>query len=419
MHETVYEPDYGAEINDPARSYAAAIFDIVNGTRMVVEDETGIHTIVNLSESPLDELGGVAYCMTPFITRETSGTIGFDFTTGPKEVEKLREGYRSTEDVAIKAGYMTTIAHIAAAVKPKVVSQGDFKKRPKETAEQRTFRSAVFALRSMRVTTDGFDAAYPEHRERMKDFQGKGIYWDRMHEDSEEGRHDREAHNQYSLRHYYGNRLRILTEGDDFSGEQVQEQVRWYLQQYPNGHTQPAEPTPEAPIAPTEETGWDILPRAVLEKLGITEPAAAAKDNGPRPERVDTRRERLVWLGRLALDWYNGDIDKVRIAVRKLGDTHRDEFLIAILGEHRDDGTTTETAVAEAGDLATRIFRWEQGAEPDGSIWLTWRDVFAGTKKEAELLGARKIVHRKFHNANVREYLHRDPSELDRPGYRR
>jgi hypothetical protein len=45
--------------------------------------------------------------------------------------------------------------------------------------------------------------------------------------------------------------------------------------------------------------------------------------------------------------------------------------------------------------------------------------VFAGTKKEAELLGARKIVHRKFHNANVREYLHRDPSELDRPGYRR
>lgn len=165
-------------------------------------------------------------------------------------------------------------------------------------------------------------------------------------------------------------------------------------------------------VQESDTVNWNILPP---EALGEIEHTGEIKDKEGKLDFVDP--ERLKWLARLAIDWGN-DAYIVVSSLKEKSDTNK--YYAAILPELKN-GVPIEHAVAEnaSSGNATYVFRGERGLNADGSTWLTWKDVLKDTKSGARALGAKKILHGKYWNENVIEYLTRPDTNLDSDRYRR
>lgn len=157
---------------------------------------------------------------------------------------------------------------------------------------------------------------------------------------------------------------------------------------------------------------WDILPP---EALGEIENTGKIDSREGNPDFVDP--ERLKWLARLAIDWGND----AYIVVSGLHKNSESSKYYAAILPGLVSGVPVEHAVAEnaSSGNATYVFRGERGLNTDGSIWLTWKDVLKDTKSGARALGAKKILHGRYWDENVLEYLTRPESDLDSERYKR
>jgi hypothetical protein len=139
-------------------------------------------------------------------------------------------------------------------------------------------------------------------------------------------------------------------------------------------------------------------------------------------EELNAYEQELVsWLAKIAMEW-NGTTS-ARLAVIDLNSSGKRDFIAAILDEYLPDGTKIEHAVAAAPmaagsnrfEEAVFLFRAEQGID-NGEIWLTWRDVFVGidkTRKGAQLLGARRMLHTPNLDDRITDVLTRHPTKIE------
>jgi hypothetical protein len=141
---------------------------------------------------------------------------------------------------------------------------------------------------------------------------------------------------------------------------------------------------------------------------------------------LHAREEALkAWLSRIAMAW-NGT-NEALLAVIDLDRSGKKDYIAAILSETLPDGTKIEHAVAAAPNTASDgkyddavfLLRGEQGVD-NGEVWLTWRDVFVGvgrTKRDAQLLGARRMLHTPTLDSRIEDVLTREPDLIDDPRY--
>ena len=204
--------------------------------------------------------------------------------------------------------------------------------------------------------------------------------------------------------------LLTAIQSDEVTAEDFRDQLNRIIGDMPEQSDENDEPELE-----THETNWTILPPGTLEELegGTSGGSEGGGEGGETPTFVDP--ERMKWLARLAMSWG----PDAYIAVANLDKSGNYDYRVAVLPQEQN-GLVVEHAVAENPSSGNAIFafRAENGVD-DAGAWLTWKHVFHETKRTAKALGARRILHSKYTDDNVLEYLTRSPDELDKPGYRR
>jgi len=413
-------------LEDPERSYAAFLGNIYAdrfSTRVDADGDLRISSPEALS--PAEYARGIvesyASCLTD--TDEVSVEYHDQAQAAVRHIQgRLRKGSTPEEmnSACIVLGY------IAAATKPEGISAGSRPVKHKgETSEQRTFRMATSELRrfisskALLLESEAF-----EYIRRSSSMSPDAIAHRALERLSESSKGARPVYSHERIQQYSDAINRAVARNKAakiyewiFSEQTTAEGVldefaAWeqiWLQQ------DKANSADELIIDPTVETNWTILPPRMLEQLGIVEVGDSTKGSEGSLYAVD--KDRLRFMGSVVLDWGEG----AYIAVANLKATGEHDYRAAILPERRPDGTVLEHGFVENPQHknAGFVFRAERGLSEDGTVWLDWRGVFSDNKKDAELLGARRLLHVPNFQQNVWEYLTRPPQDLDKKGYKR
>jgi hypothetical protein len=261
------------------------------------------------------------------------------------------------------------LGYIAAYNKPDHITETSVLKRHRdETPEERVFRMAITALGQFSDRDYTADEKQPLSKVSRNPQQRKA----RFLLDPQGVRAAVQISNFGQVRHI-GARIKRHVLSSAVSGDQFQEEITGWEKRH-DYNQQSQEITQQLPM---EETNWEILP---AETIGTRERRQTAADkevetnkNKPAPEVL--ARQRLEWLGRIAMLWGQG----AKIAISKLDSTGATKYQIALLPQHLPDGGTIWHAVAEnpADENAIFVFRGEKGVD-EGGVWLTWEDVFRG-----------------------------------------
>lgn len=335
---------------------------------------------------------------------ELEHTSGYDMAAAYAALNQARKEFKDSSPIN-QLSAVTVSAYIAAFYQPEdVQDRAKPKKHKKETDEHSMYRHAIRNLREFTQQIEQ-DKNVLEFKYYINNVDSDDqAAWDALYaalESPHPGFDElRESRNKWRVGTVIRDLMKQLTDESfrsaDFRAALVRER-----QTHRNRTA-----TPD-----TQETQWTILPPGTMEEIEAT---GSNGGGGETKNFVDP--ERMKWLAQLAISWG----PDAYIAVANLDAAGNYDYRVAVLPQEKD-GQTIEHAVAEnpASGNAIYAYRAETGVDDTEGVWLTWKDVYHETKTHARALGARRILHGKYVDENVYEYLTRPVDELDRPGYKR
>lgn len=304
------------------------------------------------------------------------------------------------QDVKVDVCGIFTLANIAILNKPPKVDKDTlFRKRPKETHEQKVFRCAMLALTAPKP--QNILSSAEQSLNKNIHSRGRAALT--------------QALKDPDARHIAGSlvaKLRLHALRDVLSENVLRSNVTTasFLDEIHLGYSMETMSEQDNPI-PTTETDWTIFPDAVSDEQGQPQ-SRPSEDISPSHEvnRPPLQPQRLRFLGQLALQWG----ENAYTAVSKLRQG-REQYRVVVLPQTLPNGQVIEHAIADnplAGN-ALYVFRGESGLGSNGQILRTWKEVFDKHRGNARQLGAQRFYHSSQLEEKVLNYLTMNPSDLD------
>ena len=421
------EADFITELEDPAHSFLAQLrtieFEYIDVSEQDPNELTRYFVHSPNTYDALDER--TQNLVNTHIVLEDDGTYS---VSASKALDYLnyaaKEVLVNAPSAHLKQGAIYGTAAIAMLFKPHTTSDEWRKKTRNESPDTRVFRTAMFMLENIAKPKHPFSSEEMQVHEYLKYEAGHKSGIDilpYLYTGVNIKPPTLEAYNTYLFKTGTRKILNVVMD-PAYTSAKFREQAIWMAHrqktqaEIPSGVDGPkSEETLGEIPTPTIETGYRILAPAERARLGLGGDKMQPVEGAKRIRGID--EDRLRRIGHIMDLW---GIDDTDVAVRKLQKHGDVDFLIAILRQ-TFNGIVIEHAIAESADStrATFVFRAEQGLEDDGqSIWLDWQTVFNNDTEQAELLGARRMLHSKHFLTNLLDVVTRSPQRIHNRHYR-